>query len=261
MRIKSNAKINLMLKVCEKNGNLHNIESIIVPISIYDKISITKSKKDQILGMDIPMEENIMYKALQKFRDEYNILDSYRIKIKKNIPIVAGLGGGSSNAAAILKYLERKYKVSNKELLTMSEKIGSDVSFFIYNKPCFVSGTGNIIKPLEDYKKCYGVIVFDGLKFEVEKMYSALDALREKEDIYENYSSKYFNDLELAIPNEYKDKIQVIKNDLLVNGALCSLMSGSGGTVFGLFDSFKEAKKCEIKLKNKYKVVKKFKIL
>lgn len=261
MRMKSNAKINLMLKVCEKNGNLHNIESKIVPISIYDKISITKAKEDQILGMNIPMEENIMYKALQEFRKEYNILDNYKIKIKKDIPIVAGLGGGSSNAATILKYLGRKYKVSAKELLTISEKIGSDVSFFIYNKPCFVSGTGNIIKPLEGFKNCYGVIVFDDLKFEVGKMYSSLDALREKKDIHENNSSKYFNDLEFAIPNECKEKIQAIKNDLLANNAICSLMSGSGGTVFGLFNNYKEAKKCELKLKNKYKVVKKFKTI
>lgn len=254
MTIKSNAKINLNLKVCEKKDALHKIESLMVPISIYDKITIEENESDVIYGMDIPYKENIMYKALSIFKSEYEINRCYKILIEKEIPIKAGLGGGSSNAACILKVLGKVHNICFDDLVKLSAKIGSDVTFFMYNKPSFVSGTGDIIKPCNDFAKLFGVIIFDNDMFSAKEMYEKYDLLDEKIKL-NNGKKNYFNDLEKGLSAKEKEKIESIKRDLIINGALCSLMSGSGGSVFGIFKTKKDAKKCEEKLKEKYNKV------
>ncbi len=254
MKVKSNAKINLSLKVCEKIDTLHKIESIMVPISIYDKITIEENESDVIYGMDIPYKENIMYKALSIFKSEYKVNKCYKILIEKEIPIKAGLGGGSSNAACILKALGKEHNICFDDLVKLSVKIGSDVTFFMYNKPSYVSGTGDMIKPYDCFAKLFGVIIFDNDMFSAKEMYEKYDLLDEKIKL-NNEKKNYFNDLEKGLSAEEKEKIESIKRDLILNGALYSLMSGSGGSVFGIFNTKKDAKKCEEKLKEKYNKV------
>lgn len=251
MKVKSNAKINLSLKVCEKIDTLHKIESIMVPISIYDKITIEENESDVIYGMDIPYKENIMYKALSIFKSEYKVNKCYKILIEKEIPIKAGLGGGSSNAACILKELGKEHNICFDDLVKLSVKIGSDVTFFMYNKPSYVSGTGDMIKPYDSFAKLFGVIIFDNDMFSAKEMYEKYDLLDEKSKL-NNEKKNYFNDLEKGLSAEEKEKIESIKRDLILNGAVYSLMSGSGGSVFGIFKTKEDSQRCEEKLKEKY---------
>lgn len=253
MIIKSNAKINLNLKVCGKIGLLHEIESIIVPISLYDSITIEENDEDIILGMNIPYKDNIMYKALTIFKEKFGIEDCYKITINKTIPVQAGLGGGSSNAAFVLKTLGEIYNIDNKELIKLSSEIGSDVTFFMYNKPSLVRGSGNIITTYENFSKQYGVLVFDNDMFSAKEMYTRYDLLENTDK--NDADNIHFNDLERSLTPVEKEKIDSIKKSLMANGALYSLMSGSGGTVFGIFNSRHDAKKCEENLMDNYNKV------
>lgn len=254
MKIKSNAKINLYLNVYGKENNLHLIESLMVPISLYDEIEICENEYDVIEGMNIDLKSNIMYKALCLFRENYNTHKKYKIKINKNIPIGAGLGGGSGNAAEVLKYLAETNNVSKDEILNLSKKVGSDVSFFIENKPAIVSGTGDRIC-LRTVNKSYGTLVFDNDYVSTKESYMRLDEIERKYKESPADITMYYNDLELALRDKTRNKIESIKEILLKQGAYFSLMSGSGGSVFGLFKTEADALKCKESIINKYKNV------
>lgn len=254
MKIKSNAKVNLYLNVYDKENDLHLIESLMVPISLYDEIEINENNYDVIEGMDIDLKSNIMYKALCLFRERYNTHKKYKIRINKNIPIGAGLGGGSGNAAEVLKFLSKENNVNKNEILKLSKKVGSDVSFFIENKPAILTGTGDKIY-LCEVNKLYGVLVFDDDYVSTKESYIRLDGMEREYKESPLGIMMYSNDLELALKDEMKNKIESIKEILLKQGAYFSLMSGSGGSVYGLFKSENEALKCKESIINKYKNV------
>lgn len=275
MKIKSNAKINVFLNVVGKNevvnrGVLHEIESLIVPINIYDNIEIYENDIDEIIGMDIPIETNLMYKALCKVRNLFNIEKKVKIIIEKNIPIFAGLGGGSSNAAAVIKALNVIWNLnmSEQEMISIGKEIGSDIPFFIINKPSFVYGIGEKVELIDNYEKIKGILIFDNDKsstkevydrvdefpFSLSKLYNLkLEGYKSKNETYDY--SLYNNDLEKGLNLKMYSKIQSIKNELIECGAIYSAMSGSGGSVFGIFKEENEIKECYEKVKQKYKYV------
>ena len=275
MEIKSNAKINVFLNVVGKNevvnrGVLHEIESLIVPINIYDNIEIYENDIDEIIGMDIPIETNLMYKALCKVRNLFNIEKKVKIIIEKNIPIFAGLGGGSSNAAAVIKALNVIWNLnmSEQEMISIGKEIGSDIPFFIINKPSFVYGIGEKVELIYNYEKIKGILIFDNDKsstkevydrvdefpFSLSKLYNLkLEGCKSKNETYDYFL--YNNDLEKGLNLKMYSKIQSIKNELIECGAIYSAMSGSGGSVFGIFKEENEIKECYEKVKQKYKYV------
>lgn len=275
MKIKSNAKINLFLNVVGKNevvnrGVLHEIESLVVPINIYDNIEIYENDIDEIIGMDIPIETNLMYKALCKVRNLFNIEKKVKIIIEKNIPIFAGLGGGSSNAAAVIKALNVIWNLnmSEQEMISIGKEIGSDIPFFIINKPSFVYGIGEKVELIDNYEKIKGILIFDNDKsstkevydrvdefpFSLSKLYNLkLEGCKFKNETYDY--SLYNNDLEKGLNLKMYSKIQSIKNELIERGAIYSAMSGSGGSVFGIFKEENEIKECYEEVKQKYKYV------
>ena len=275
MEIKSNAKINVFLNVVGKNevvnkGVLHEIESLIVPINIYDNIEIYENDIDKIIGMDIPIETNLMYKALCKDRNLFDIEKKVKLIIEKNIPIFAGLGGGSSNAAAVIKALNVIWNLnmSEQEMISIGKEIGSDIPFFIINKPSFVYGIGEKVELIDNYKKIKGILIFDNDKsstkevydrvdefpFSLSKLYNLkLEGCKSKNETYDY--SLYNNDLEKGLNLKTYFKIQSIKNELIECGAIYSAMSGSGGSVFGIFEEENEIKECYEKVKQKYKYV------
>lgn len=275
MKIKSNAKINVFLNVVGKKevinrGVLHEIESLIVPINIYDNIEIYENDIDEIIGMDIPIETNLMYKALCKVRNLFNIEKKVKIIIEKNIPIFAGLGGGSSNAAAVIKALNVIWNLnmSEQEMISIGKEIGSDIPFFIINKPSFVYGIGEKVELIDNYEKIKGILIFDNDKsstkevydrvdefpFSLSKLYNLkLEGCKSKNETYDY--SLYNNDLEKGLNLKMYSKIQSIKNELIESGAIYSAMSGSGGSVFGIFKEENEIKECYEKVKQKYKYV------
>ena len=257
MKIKSNAKINLNLKITGTKDGYHMLDSVFVPISIYDLIEINESDKDEIIGMDISLSDNIIFKAINLVRNKFNINKKYQIKINKDIPMRAGLGGGSSNCAMVLKTLNEMngLGLSQSDLASLGLELGSDVPFFIYNKAANAYGRGEIIKPIEDFKKIYGVIVFDDLHFNTKEVYDTYDKIK-------CTNNKLDNDLEIAARMLQKgNRIMEIENDLISLNAYKANLTGSGGAVFGLFNDEESAKAVENKLKNKYQFVKYFESL
>ena len=231
---KSNCKINLNLKIVGIKDGFHLLESVFCPISIYDKMEISLSDKDEVCGMNIPQESNIIYKTIKKFKEKYNIKEFVRVEIKKEIPMQAGLGGGSSNAAFTIIAMNELFKLNLKtqEMIDFGKKIGSDVPFFIINKPSFVEGRGEFITPICEFKKIYGVLVFDDVYMSTKDVFVRYDDL--SEDCTKKFEGEE-NDLEVAaISLDSEGKIKKCKDLLLECGCYKVLMSGAGGSVFGL---------------------------
>lgn len=294
MNFKSNAKINLGLKVLGVvqdcfGRKLHELETIMIPINLYDKITIEESYKDEIIGMDIPIESNIMYKALMMIKKNYNIEKCIKIIIEKNIPIFAGLGGGSGNAASLINALNEFWNLNMtiEEKVLIGKQIGSDVPFFIYNKLAFVYGTGEKIKLMDEIINIKGILIFDDDYCSTKEVFENVDKSRENNNInvkstiinnnsnnidnsnkiekrnveYKDIASlsiNYVNDLEKGLNSDIYTKISAIKKDLIENGAAKALMSGSGGAVFGVYENDKEIEESINKLSKKYRFVYKF---
>jgi len=238
----SPAKINLGLNIISRRDDgYHNIETIFYPIKLFDKLKFFLSEKFEIECNDpsIPTDEsNLIYKAR-------NILSSFvgkelnvKVLLEKYIPSFAGLGGGSSNAAITLLALNEIFelKLTSNQLFELASKIGSDVSFFILNKPAFAEGRGEKLTLLPNLKIDYKVlVVVPEIKVSTAWAYSNfrksekridLRLIKTKED-FELYKSQITNDFEPIVFSSYPE-IKSIKEKLLESGAIFSLMSGSG---------------------------------
>ena len=160
-RIYPNAKLNLYLEIIgQKPDGYHLLETIMVPISLNDEIHITIYDKGDIsvntANVDIAQSENIVYKILTKAKKEFNLEFGARVIIKKYIPSGAGLGGGSSDGAFVLKFLNEVLKfATTEELIKFSANIGADIPFFLINKPAFCEGIGDIITPIDIPKQSF----------------------------------------------------------------------------------------------------------
>ena len=154
IKILSPAKINLDLIVLNKrNDNYHNITSLMQPISLYDEIEIKVSDSKNVLNLQFPneiagFEENLITKAALKFIDYFSITSHLNISVKKRIPVAAGMGGGSSNAASTLIALSKLFSIDNFDALKgIAIDLGSDVPFFLYSRTARVGGRGEIVEP------------------------------------------------------------------------------------------------------------------
>lgn len=281
MLIKSYAKINLYLKIGKrlKNG-YHNLESLMLPIKLHDDISFEKIDEDKIViessNKNLENTNNLAYKSAMLLKNKFKIKKGARINITKNIPLAAGLGGGSSNAAAALIALNKlwKLKLSQKKLLTLALEIGSDVPFFISGKTALVGGIGSKIKPLKKSPSLNVVLVNPGINVSTAWAYNEFDksikrlkikktnkaknmkelikALRKKD--MKKISENVYNDFSIIAGKKHKI-ISDIKMDLKKNGALSSMVSGSGPTVFGIFNNIYEARGAYYKIKDNYPFV------
>ncbi len=282
---KSPAKINIFLQVLSKRDDgFHELNTLMVPVTLFDNIIITisdgygvkctLSEGGVYSDVDIPM--NIVVKAaniyLSKARPTHDITDYFvDIEIEKNIPIGAGLGGGSSNAATVLLMLEEMLKVgfSKDELMEMAGELGSDVPFFIPCKPAIATGRGEILSSVE-YPESHFILINPVLNISTADVYGNLDLTKKGENNILSYSGVSSNPLnatkELLINDleplviEKHSIIGELKDALIEEGALGSLMSGSGSTVFGVFENIKDRDKAYDRLKIKYKDLKVFSV-
>ena len=229
---------------------------------------IEESEHDEIIGMDIPMESNLIYKAVLLVREKYNIKKNVKIEIEKNIPSFAGLGGGSSDAAFTIKALNELWDLNMqvKEMCQIAEQLGSDVPFFIYNKPAIISGRGEKIK-IVSIPELKGILIFDDYKFSTKEVFMNM---KEYSLPYEEVTLNSENDLYKYVTNDMEKGISIYKEseyvfnqkkELIQFGARCASMSGSGSSVFGLFDDEKKLNKAYIELKDKYNKIWKFNVL
>ena len=272
MKYKAYAKINISLDIVGKReDNYHLLRMIMQNIDVYDEISITKIKSGIILKCNkgfVPTDErNLAYKAAKLFIDTYDIKEGVFINIKKNIPVSAGLAGGSTDCAAVLKMLNRMFRInaSEKELMDLGVKLGADVPYCIAGGTALCEGIGEKITKLKPFKNHilvlvkppFGVSTKDVYKaFELDKVriHPRTEKLIEKmaENDLEFVSYNMKNLLENVTLRNHREIIE-IKNLMLKYGAIGSMMSGSGPSVFAFFDEMLKAQTCYDEMKKKYK--------
>jgi 4-diphosphocytidyl-2-C-methyl-D-erythritol kinase len=250
IKLRANAKINLFLNVINKRKDgYHNIKTIFQEISLFDEIYIEEIKNGIKIICDsagIPTDKrNLVYKAADLIKKHSNIKKGVLIKIKKRIPIGAGLGGGSSDASAVLKGLNKLWhlNLSKKELIEIGKRIGADVPFFIEGGRCMAVGIGEILKSIPVKKNEWYVIVKPDFEISTKYVYSQLTKPGKNCKI-----TQYYNKLEEVVVPLYPE-IKEIKEKLLKYGAKISLMSGSGSCVFGIVNRQNTGKKIKNILK------------
>lgn len=258
LSLKTPAKINWFLTVLRKRDDgYHEIASLIQCISLYDNLIFEHADTIEVISdLDIPTADNLVYKAASLLRHYTSYKGGARITLKKNIPVSAGLGGGSSNAAYTLLGLNILWGVglSNDELRSIAIEIGSDVPFFLNGPSAFVRGRGEKITPLKIDRSVTLLLIKPAISVSSAWAYTSLGGLTKKpvdiklfcqalrEQDFAFLSTMLNNDLERVVIERYP-VVGEIKERMLKEGALISAMSGSGPTVFGVFDSKDMAEK------------------
>ncbi|OPY79315.1 MAG: 4-diphosphocytidyl-2-C-methyl-D-erythritol kinase [Syntrophorhabdus sp. PtaU1.Bin153] len=254
----SPAKVNLFLKVLSKRPDgYHNIVSIVDIVSLCDAIHIEEISDNTISLTDsrraLPDGPgNTIYRAIAALKDRYGIKTGVRVHVEKNIPIGSGLGGPSSNAATALKAMARIWNlpVTEEELHEIGRTVGADVPLFLYGKPCVMKGIGDLISPVQLPILWYLIVypamqiqtkvVYEGLKIVLTKKENDIKLLG-KFDTAREICAILENDLE-KVGTVICPAIQVIKDRLIEAGSIGALMSGSGSSVFGIFESETKAR-------------------
>ena len=267
MGLSSFAKINLSLKVNSKtNKGLHEIQSYFCLINLADKIVINKigENKDKIhfkgpFAKLVRKRNNSVIELLNILRKLKIITDYYSINVTKNIPVFAGLGGGTSNAASVLKFLLKK-KINKRLLNILEKKIGSDLRLF-FHKQGFLKNLSSITN-LPNKTKLYFVLIQPKVKCSTKEIYSKIKKYNKKEIFnkqkinskkkYINHLSKSNNDLQSIVENKYPHIKKLLLDIIDEKGCYFSRMTGSGSVCYGLFKDEIIAKKALNKIKNKY---------
>ncbi len=274
MKILSPAKVNLRLEVLGiREDKYHNIFSIIQPISLYDEVFLEVEKGGDGIRVDcnhpqVPSNrDNLAYRAAEAFVQRTGFKGKIGVEIRKKIPVAAGLGGGSSNAATVLKGLNDMVgeKLTFEDLQVMGSKLGADIPFFLLGKNSLATGIGEILKEI-DIPKFWYVIINPGFPVSTREVYQDenLNLTKKKVDINIPSLAKslktpslikrlLYNDLEKIVFKSYPG-LRDIKRLLVERGAAGSLLSGSGSTVYGLFFGKGHARKAyELLLKDSEK--------
>lgn len=249
-----NCKINLGLHIIEKRADgFHNLETVFYPAACTDALELipAKGSTSEIiftstgLHVDGDAANNLCVKAYQLVKKDFPQLPPVKIHLHKAIPMGAGLGGGSADASFMLKLLNEKFhlNLSTDQFINYALQLGSDCPFFIINKPCFASGRGEILEPVGVDLSAYKILLVNpGIHVNTGWAFSqitpALPAKSIKKIIQQSvdtWKEELKNDFEEPICKAHP-AVREIKETLYSNGAIYAAMSGSGSTVFGIFD-------------------------
>lgn len=271
LELKALGKINLGLDVLGRRDNgYHDVRMVMQTVYLYDQITITKKSTPGIeLETNLfylPVNENnLAYRAAKLLMDEFRIEEGVKIYLEKHIPVAAGMAGGSSNAAAVLHGINRMFRLglSAEELMERGVTLGADVPYCIMRGTVLAEGIGEILTPLPPLPKCYVLLAKPPISVSTKLVYEKLDSheIEEHPDIdgilegLENQDLKKItecmgNVLEKVTIEEYP-VIEEIKDVMKAEGALNAMMSGSGPTVFGIFDDKNLARKAAAAIKKK----------
>ena len=265
MKVSAPAKINLFLHVTGRRPDgYHTLFTLMVPVSLYDELEIDTGPGSIRVACDDPRlpggRHNLAFQAASVFLQHCENLPGVQprpgisIFIRKQIPLAAGLGGGSSDAAAVLTGLNRHYgyPFSPIELNRMGLEIGADVPFFLYGRPAVVTGIGEIIAPYPHSLPYHILLVFPGIRVSTAQVYKNLDlGLTNCEKKLKDFVLKdrpfdaafhSCNDLESVTLAKYP-QVKAAKTAVSGSGAQGVLMSGSGSTIFGLFENVRAAQR------------------
>ncbi len=250
-----NAKINIGLNIIGKRTDgFHNLETIFFPIAVKDAVEIVENQNalnDVIFSstgnnLNLRDDDNLCVKAYRLLKKDYPQIPSIKIHLHKNIPMGAGMGGGSADSSAILSLLNKKFElnISTDKLLDYALQLGSDCPFFIINKPCFATGRGEVLSEINVDLSAYKImIVHPGIHVNTGEAFARLNTnnfsaageLKQqiKLDIH-LWRDVIKNDFEVPVFKQHPT-IKEIKEKFYNDGAIYSAMSGSGSTVFGIF--------------------------
>ncbi|MCI8955492.1 MAG: 4-(cytidine 5'-diphospho)-2-C-methyl-D-erythritol kinase [Eubacterium sp.] len=271
LELKAYGKINLGLDVIRKRSDgYHDLDMVMQMVDVYDDVILTRIEGTEIIvRTDTAVlsngKDNLAYMAAKMLMDEFAIAQGLEITIKKRIPIAGGMAGGSSDCAATLTGVNQMFGLglSKEELMERGVRLGADVPYCILGGTAIARGIGEILTPLPTPPKCHVIIakppvsvstafVYGNIKPDkiekrpdIEAMVSAIKA----QDLYKLAESLYNVMEDITVP-EYPI-IQEIKTVMLGGGALNSIMSGSGPTVFGLYDDIEKAERTVELLKAK----------
>ncbi|WP_050981352.1 4-(cytidine 5'-diphospho)-2-C-methyl-D-erythritol kinase [Caldisericum exile] len=261
MEAKAYAKLNLTLEITGELGEYHTIESVFQKISLFDVVSVKLGKSDSIIFSEsIRNITSTVHKALELFKKKANVKENFEIYVKKNIPMGSGLGGGSADGAITLLLLNAMFKniLSKSDLYEIAKEVGSDVPFFLDSNTAWVKGIGDIVQELPNLKELYFVLVHPKFHFKTKEMYAMFHDYGKYSDgtrtltLVElikkgNYTAKdidklCYNDFEMMLL-EKSEKFVEFKNILETIAEVKFHLTGSGSTVFAIFDTKKEAEK------------------
>jgi len=263
--LKSYSKINIGLKVVSKRKDgYHNIETIFQEIDLFDLIKISKISEGNVIitsnDEKLPLDErNICHKAVKLLEKKTGKNIRVHIDLLKRIPVGAGLGGGSSNAATVLKGIPKLYNfaIEPKHLYQMARELGADVPFFLEGGAALATGVGDKLKPIKIPFNYYCVLVYPNLEISTNWVYKNFNFNLTKSkkiikliNIFDNSFGffnlrKFFhNDLECIVFEKYPE-LAKIKNEFYERGAFFASMSGSGSSIFGLFQEYRQAEAVE----------------
>jgi 4-diphosphocytidyl-2-C-methyl-D-erythritol kinase len=245
----ANAKINLGLLLTDKRADgYHNLQTVFYPIKLYDVVELVEAEATNcvIKGIDIPgsVTDNICLKAFQKLQLDFN-LPNQQIVLLKNIPVGAGLGGGSADAAFVIKLTNEKFnlQLTTAQMEDYARSLGADCAFFIANDPVYAVGKGDEFESISiDLSKYFIVLVKPPAHVSTAAAYQNVTVSKPATALKDlvhlpiaQWKTNIFNDFEQSVFERYPE-IDEIKTKLYAAGATFALMSGSGSSVFAIFE-------------------------
>lgn len=270
---KAYAKVNLALDVLRRRPDgYHDVKMIMQNLDIYDELEFSlEPSETTVITMEankpeIPTDErNLICKAIRLMFEEYNLSGKIHVKLVKNIPVEAGMAGGSTDCAAAFHAVNELFDLglTTEELMRLGVKIGADVPYCIMAKTALSEGIGEILTPVESLTDCCVLVVKPPVNVSTKMVYTNLKAneLEKHPDVdgmIEALKSKDLNGVASRMENVLETvttvlypEIEVIKSEMKNMGALNAIMSGSGPTVFGIFDSKEKADKAALSIKDK----------
>ena len=249
MKLYPCAKINLGLYVTERRPDgYHNLETVFYPIPLRDELEAEKSSRDELLVEGIPVagstEDNLVMRVVRKLRDEGHTIPPLRIRLRKNIPSGAGLGGGSSDAAYMMTMLNEMFRLglSTEEMERSVASLGADCAFFVKSRPVLAHGIGDLFTPIGlDLSGWHILLVKPDDFISTREAYQGVHPQQPQHKLAESIQCPVEKWREL-VENDFESSVfplhptvADIKRRLYEGGALYAAMSGSGSSVFGLF--------------------------
>ena len=239
----------------KRDDGFHDLETVFYPVEINDALEIIQHSDGEAgqldftttgITLDGKIGDNICYKAWQLIKEDYPILPSLKIHLHKAIPAGAGLGGGSADGSFCLRLLNRKCNLSIPEnkLFEYAAHLGSDCPFFLFNKPCIATGRGEKLEPIDLDLSAYKIaLVIPPVHINTAKAFAGLRSYKKHPPLREliqqplsQWKDRLYNDFEEVVFEQFP-LIKEIKDQLYLDGALYASLSGSGSSVFALFEA------------------------
>ncbi len=254
MITQSTCKINLGLHILfKREDNFHELETVMIEIPLSDEIELVENDSDVFICNDstIDSKDNLCFKAVELLRKDF-VIPPLKIRLQKNIPIGAGLGGGSANASKVLQMINQHFdlQISNVDLEKYAAQLGSDCAFFIKGKQQLCKGRGELLSSINiDLKGKFVVLINLGIAVSTAEAFSLIQPRKRLNPLKDLVLSPISTWKETVV-NDFEESVfaihpvlKMVKEDLYTAGAEYAAMSGSGSTVFGIFDSPVEIEK------------------